>query len=438
MIDEDTRPGSPQGGMGAVLVSYALGELDAGEQSALESRLQQAPALQRELEEIRRHLKLHQDVRKVAPRRGSYERLRARMKREGSLEGAVPGAHCMARRSFVAAAVFGLVAVALLALLGGAQPSQSRPDQIGQIVYHNPSLTLGQKRSEVARNELLLYNPDARPPQGEYDTSAYDAFLWLPTGQANTYSSLEIVQNSAFRFTAARTMELQRGGIRRLDVRPGSIVDGSFTVRTPHGRIEVDEGALAVTVTRDGARTQVTVSEGSARVFGADSDSVFQVTAGFCTSIERGKLPDPPRPLLQLLVGQKPGSEFELEATLVNTGFVPVKIARAYARVPVYLLHVAYTAEYEPGTLPENTTLPPVQVTPKPEVGETAADHRGETWLEPGKAYRFTFDVSPVLINAPRVEFWLRLEYRGDLYAPSGQARSMIHSRNLRIDMRNR
>ncbi|MBX3473871.1 MAG: FecR domain-containing protein [Planctomycetes bacterium] len=436
MIDNDARATQPV--IGAVLVSYALGELDAEEQSALEKKMEQAPGLRDELEEIRNHLRLHQEVRKVAPRRGSFERLRARMKREGSLEGAVPGAHCMARRAFVASAAFGVVAVALLVLFTGPGDAPSRPDVIGQIVYHNPSLVLGQRRAEIARNPLLLYNADASPGQGDYKTGSYDAFLWLPTGQANTYSSVEVTQNSEFRFTGVRTLELIRGSIRRLEVRPGGIADGAFTVRTPHGRIELDEGGLAVTVTRDDAQTQVTVMEGSARVFGANSDNPFQLTSGFCTSIERGKLPNPPRPMLELLLAPRPNSEFELQATLVNTGFVAVKIARAYSRVPVYLLHVAYTAEYEPGQVPENTTLPPTQVTPKPESGESPADHRGETWLEPGKLYTFTFDVSPTLMPAPRVEFWLRLEYRGDLYAPPGQARTMIHSRNLRIDMRNR
>lgn len=436
MIDGEAKP--TQQVLGSVLVSYALGELDAEEQSALEKRLEQTPALREELEEIRQHMKLHQEVRKVAPRRGSFERLRARMKREGSFDGAVPGAHCMARRSFMASAIFGVIAVVLLAVFTGHPGTLARPDVIGQIVYHNPSLALGQRRAEIDRAPLLLYNADVKPVTGDYNTGDYDAFLWLPTGQANTYSSLEVTANSEFRFLGVRTIELVRGSIRRLDVRPGGIADGSFKVQTPHGSIQVDDGGLAVTVSRDGAQTQISVAEGSARVYGQDSDRAFQVTAGFCTSIERAKLPSPARPMLEMLLSPRPGSDYELEATLVNTGFVPVKIARAYSRVPVYLLHVSYTADFEPGSVPENTTLPPVQVSPKPEQGESPADHRGDTWLEPGKYYRFNFDISPALINAPRVEFWLRLEYRGDLYAPPGQAKAKIHSRNLHVDLRNR
>lgn len=358
MIDEELRPTQPV--IGAVLVSYALGELDAEEQSALQKKLDATPALRDELEEIRQHLRLHQQVRKVAPRRGSFERLRARMKREGSFDGAVPGAHCMARRSFVAACVVGVIAVVLLVLFTGVPAVQSRPDQIGQIVYHNPSLTLGQKREVVASDELVLYNGNVNPPQGDYNTGSYDAFLWLPTGQANTYSSIEVSQNTAFRFSAVRVMELSGGEIRRLDVLPGGITDGPFVVRTPHGRIEVEEGALAVSVTRDRARTQVSVSSGSARVYGLESERAFLVTSGYCTAIERAKLPDPPRPMLELLLSPRTGSEFELEATLVNAGFVPVKVARAYSRVPVYLLHVSYTSEFDPGVPPENTTLPQI------------------------------------------------------------------------------
>jgi anti-sigma factor RsiW len=118
MIDGE-RTTSPV--IGSVLVSFALGELDAEEQSALEKKLEQNPALREELEEIKRHLTLHEEVRKIAPRRGSFERLHARMKREGAFDGAVPGAHCMLRRSFTAAMVFGLVAVVLLAVFAGGR-----------------------------------------------------------------------------------------------------------------------------------------------------------------------------------------------------------------------------------------------------------------------------------------------------------------------------
>jgi hypothetical protein len=42
------------------------------------------------------------------------------------------------------------------------------------------------------------------------------------------------------------------------------------------------------------------------------------------------------------------------------------------------------------------------------------------------------------LISTPPVEHWLRLEYRGDLYGPPGQARVRIESHNLKLDLRKR
>lgn len=423
--------------IGGVLVSYVLGELDADEQAALEKKLAADPALTREVGEIRRHLKLHQDVRKVAPRRGSFERLVGRMKREGAMDAAVPGVHCMLRRAFLVAGLFGALAVALLAMFGVPGDSGARPDVIGQIVYHNPSLTVGQRRAEVERTELVLF--DEARKAGAYDTGAYDAYLWLPTGQMNTYSTIEAGTATEFRFLEPRHMEIARGELRRVQVRPGGIGEGAFVLSTPHCRIEVEDGSLSVAITRDSAETRISVGEGSARVFGQDSDRSFRVTAGWCTSVEKGKLPNPARPMLELLLQPRAGSEFEMEATLVNSGFVPVRITRAYSTDPVYLLHVMQAADFDAdGRLPENANLPPMPVTPKPDPSETAADHRGDWWLDPGKYYRFTFDVSALLLNAPKVEYWLRLEYRGDLYGPPGEAKVKIHSANQRLDMRNR
>src|SRR5687768_5307533 len=100
MLD-DEKLTQPLGGV--QLLSYSLGELDSDAQKALEARIEADPALKDELAEIREHMRLHQVVRKVAPRRGSFERLRSRMKTEGAFQGAIPGAHAMLRRSFMLA-----------------------------------------------------------------------------------------------------------------------------------------------------------------------------------------------------------------------------------------------------------------------------------------------------------------------------------------------
>ena len=102
MLD-DERATQPL--MGVQLLSYTLGELDRDAQGALEKKIEANPELKSELEEIRTHLKIHQQVRKVAPRRGSFDRLRDRMKKEGAFSGAVPGVHCMLRRAFMIAAL---------------------------------------------------------------------------------------------------------------------------------------------------------------------------------------------------------------------------------------------------------------------------------------------------------------------------------------------
>jgi hypothetical protein len=430
MLD-DEKLTQPLGGV--QLLSYSLGELDSDAQKALERRIETDPALKEELAEIREHMRLHQVVRKVAPRRGSFERLRGRMKKEGAFQGAIPGAHAMLRRSFMLAFAVGVIAILVLLAVGTTSGPGATPDVIGQIVFTNPALKVGERRAEVERTYLELNN--------EVNTSAYDAYIWLPTGVENTYSTIELGANTIFTFTATRRMDLKQGFIRRLDVQRGGTSEGPFIVDTKHGRIEIDQGSLSINITRDSVETQISVAEGNARVYGLDSNRSVPVPAGYCTSIERGKLPNPARPVLKLILDRVIGSNSVIEATLVNDGYVPVKIRRAVDADnmfpdPVYLLHTSHVSEYAPEEgVPENVTMPPWPVTPEPEL---AADHTGDMWLDAGQYYRFTFDISPLLISTPPVEHWLRLEYRGDLYGPPGQARVRIESHNLKLDLRKR
>lgn len=425
---------------GVQLLSYALGELDTDARDKLEQRLEEDPRLKSELEAIRGHMKIHQRVRKVAPRRGSFDRLRARMKKEGAFVGAIPGVHCMLRRSFMLAVLFGVIAVALLMAFGAQGGSVTAPDVIGQIVYHNPSLSVGQRRAEVDREELILKDEDDPPER----TGSYDAFLWLPTGVSNTYSTIEAAQNTEFKFVAPRRVILTQGFLRRLQIEPGGFGEGDFIIETPHGRVRVRSGSLSVRVTGDGAETQVSVAQGSAHVFGRESDRAFQVPGGYCLVVERGELPSPARPMLRLELSARGDSRYQLQASLVNQGYVPVRIRRAIDSEnvfpdPIYTLHISHVAEFKPGErAPENTTLGAWPVTPEVDVGQDSRDHMGETELEPGQAYSFRFDISPSLIGTPNVEHWLRLVYQGDLYGPPGEARVRIESRNLKRDLRNR
>jgi hypothetical protein len=415
---------------GVLAVSYVLGELDADARKAMERRLEAEPALRGEVEEIRAHLSLHERVRKVAPRRGSFERLRARMKREGSFAGAVPGVHCMLRRAFMVALAVGFVAVVLLIAFGGPSLQVAAPDDIGEIVYLSPRPGLDQARREQDRAKLSLFR--------EYDTGAYEASLWLPTGLASSPSTLEAGTDTEFRFLSTRRVDLLRGSFRGVEVHPGGVGEGPFVITSPHGRVQVDRGRLTVAVTRDGAETQVTVLDGGARVYGRDSDRPFVVPAGWCTFMERGRLPHPARPVLKLEISRG-STAMQVVARMVNDGYEPVRVRRAVDRdrvfqEPIYLLHVSHASEFSvEGNPPENVTLQPWPVTPEPEPG---MDHSGEVLLARGEDYSFTFDISPLLRSTPLVDHWLRLEYRGDLYAPTGQARIRIDSRYLKLDRR--
>lgn len=433
MHDTELVPGGPQGQQ---LLSYALGELDAAAQAAVEQRVAADPVARDELEEIRSHLRVHQALRKIAPRRGSFDRLCARMKHEGAFDGAIPGAHCMLRRAFIIAFLVGVAAIALLATFGDNRTQFARPNVIGEIVFHNPGLMLGQKREEVERRTLELKGENDEPD----NTGAYDAFLWLPTGVSNTYSSVEAGQNTEFKFVETRKMVLTYGLLRSLEIRPGGIGEGPFIVQTPHCVVQVDQGLLSINITRDSSETQVTVIQGSARVMGGDSDRSFAIGPGYCTSVERGKLPNPVRPVLKMTLKPVAGSDDRFEATMVNDGYLPIRVRRAIdsARLlqnAVFMLRVSFGAEYIPGNVPDNETLPLRPVTP---VQDDATDHTGVARLEPGQFYRFTFDISDILMTSPPVVHWLRLEYVADLYAPAGEAKVRIQSQNLKLDRRSR
>jgi hypothetical protein len=429
MLDDDRATQPLQG---AQLLSYALGELDSEAQVAIKERLENDPTLRAELAGIHEHLKLHRDVRKVAPRRGSFERLQQRMHTEHIAGGAIPGVHRLLRRSFMVAIVFGVIAVGLMVAFSTPHRSLATPDVIGQIVYTSPGLGTTFRRDEVERSELVL--------RRDYSTGAYDAYLWLPTGVANTYSSLETAQNTEFVFTAARGVNVSRGELRRVQIQPGGLGEGPFIIQTPHATVQTDEASYSVGIARDGSGTRISVLTGNVRVYGADSDRAFVVGAGQCMVVERGRLPNPAMPMLELRLARRSTSEAVIEATMVNRGYVPVKIRRPIDRErafqdAIYVLHVAHTSEFTPGTMPENTTLPPWPVTPEP---DPTQDHSGELWLEPDATYTFTFDISTLLVATPPVEHWLRLEYRGDLYGPPGHARVRVQSDYLKLDRRGR
>lgn len=416
--------------LGPQLVSYALDELDDATKQDIDEQLVGDERLRDELDEIRSHMNVHRDVRSVAPRRGSFERLRRRMKAEGAMDAAVPGVHCMLRRAFVVSAVVGILFVIAIAMFTENMGTLTEPDVIGQIIYRRPASTLGTG-DEVDSASLELSK--------NYDTGSYEAWLWLPTGVSNRYSTVAVGQNSEFAFTSTREISLKRGSVRRIEVERGDIGDGSFIVNTPHGRVEIDQGSASITVRADGAATEVTVGKGAARVFGKDSDKKFLLRPGYCTLIERDSLPEPPHAVLGLAIRPKAGSRFDFEVTLRNTGFEPIRVARALAKDPVYVLAMSHTAEFRSeGGLPENVTLPQMRITPKPDIGQTTDAHRGEIALDPERFYRFTFDVSPMLIDVPKVEYWLRVEYRGDLYGPQGQAKVRIYSKNIKMDLRDR
>src|SRR5690606_25291724 len=185
---------------------------------------------------------------------GSWRRRGHRMKGEGAFDGAIPGVHCMLRRSFVLSMIFGAVAIALLIAFTGGGVVVAPPDVIGEIVYTVPGA--GQRLEVTERARLQIR-------EQPYDTGSYDAFIWLPTGVSNTYSSIEAAANTSFLFKDTRRMQLIGGSLRGLKIQPGGVGEGPFMVETPHCSVQVDEGSLSIYITPDGAETRVTVARGS-------------------------------------------------------------------------------------------------------------------------------------------------------------------------------
>lgn len=409
------------------LVSYVMGELEPDQQQKLEAQLKESPALAAELEEVRAHLSLHQNVRKVAPRRGSFDRLMRHMKNEGALAGAVPGAHCMLRRAFMFAAVAAVICVVLMAVFSDPYQVVSLPkDQvIGQIIYFEPAPdAISLPGREVDQGEAVI--------GATKNFSSHDVSIWIPTGVSRSYSIVECSQGTVIKFVSAREVVLTKGFMRRLSIAPGALGEGAFMVRTPHGRIEISDAKLSIRVTE--ADTQVCVGEGSARVIGGDVPQI--VPAGHFSVISRDAEATPPQPELQisLLPFNDPKlSAPIIEVTLRNVGYVPARIKRVYSGDPVFVLQVSRDRDYgEAGSLPESYA--PVEVS----LIGNYLEHRGEAWLKPKEDYKFRIDISQNLFGRPAAIYWITVVYKGGLYGPQGAAMVDVTSKPLQVDMRNK
>ncbi|CAG0928687.1 hypothetical protein PLCT1_00815 [Planctomycetaceae bacterium] len=409
------------------LVSYVMGELEPDQQQKLEAQIKESPALAAELEEIRGHLSIHQQVRKVAPRRGSFDRLIRHMKHEGALAGAVPGVHCMLRRAFIFAAVAGLIFIALMAIFSDEQSAPLLPTDkvIGQIIYYEPAPdSISSHGRELDQGEALA--------GATKNFNSYDVSIWIPTGISRSYSIIECSQGTVMSFESSREVTLRKGFMRQLNIAPGALGEGAFTVKTPHGRVEISGARLSIKVSE--ADTQVTVGEGSARVIGGDVPQI--VPAGHFSVISRDAEAQPPQPVLQislLLYNDPKVSAPIIEVTLRNVGYVPARIKRVNSGDPVFIHQISRDRDYaDPGSLPETYDPVPVSL-----IGNYL-EHRGETWLKPKEDYKFRIDISENLMGRPAAQYWITVVYKGGLYGPQGAAMVDVTSKPLQIDMRNK
>ncbi|MDC1143038.1 hypothetical protein OAU50_08100 [Planctomycetota bacterium] len=424
MIDDDAVS-KPL--LGSQIVSYVLGELDEAAVAEMDKRFESDPDLKDELEEVKAHIGMHQRVRQVAPRRGSFERLRKKMKDDGSFVNAIPGCHCMLRRSFLLAMLFGAIAVSLLLVFSDDNRTASQSEVIGEIVFYNSGGTVSQRRDVEKRDQLKLDHL--------YDTGLQQAYLWLPTGISNTYSDLEVAQDSKFKFLDTRHIELQRGFLRKVDINPGGISESEFEIVTPHARIRGNQCRLAIRISPDGGQTDIAVAEGAVRVYPLTSEQSVSLTTGWRTTVRTDKSPEAPQKVLKLVLKPVLGEPYQFEAKLVNVGMFRFRVRKAIDltstfRDSIFVAYIAHTNDFDPDTgLPENVALEPHPVTPM----GSADLHAGEKWLDPGSSYDFRFDISAVLQFSPSVEHWMRLEYRGDLYGPPGESRIKVESPNLKF-----
>ncbi len=424
MFDEE-RATTPL--VSSQLVSYVMGELEPDQQQKLEAQIKENPALAAELEEIRGHLSIHQQVRKVAPRRGSFDRLIRHMKHEGALAGAVPGVHCMLRRAFMFAAVTGMIFIALMAIFSDKQSEPLLPkDQvIGQIIYYEPAPdSISGHGRELDHGEALA--------GATKNFNSYDVSIWIPTGISRSYSIIECSQGTVMSFESSREVTLRKGFMRQLNIAPGALGEGAFTVKTPHGRVEISGAKLSIKVTE--ADTQVTVGEGSARVIGGDVPQI--VPAGHFSVISRDAEAQPPQPVLQislLLYNDPKVSAPIIEVTLRNVGYVPTRIKRVNSGDPVFIQQLSRDRDYDdPASLPETYDPAPVSL-----IGNYL-EHRGETWLRPKEDYKFRIDISENLMGRPAAQYWITVVYKGGLYGPQGSAMVDVTSKPLQIPLRNK
>jgi hypothetical protein len=324
------------------------------------------------------------------------------------------------------AAVTGILFIGLMAIFSDKQTTPLLPkDQvIGQIIYYEPAPdTISSHGREVDHGEALA---------GANKNFIYDVSIWIPTGISRSYSIIECTKGTELTFNNSREVELKKGFMRQLNIAPGALGESAFTVKTPHGRVEISGAKLSIKVTE--ADTQVTVGEGSARVIGGDVPQI--VPAGHFSVISRDAEAQPPKPVLELslLRYNDPTKNAPIiEVSLRNVGYVPSRIKRVYSGDPVFILQISRDRDFsEPGSRPE--TYAPVEVS----LWGNYLEHRGETWLKPKEDYKFRIDISQNLMGQPAAQYWITVVYKGGLYGPQGAAMVDVTSTPLQVDMRNK
>lgn len=434
------------------LLALVLGELSKQEREDLLERAKREPQVAMELKRLSAHLQLHQNVSRLAPRGGSFSRLKNTMRENNLLDEVIPGRHSLWRRSALAA-----VAVLALAIMA-------------KFVFFPPQVTEGpgESAARAKLTEIRSGNSESRLVNFNTPVTLGDGVgeLLLTSGARGVRTQIRMAPNSRFVLESANVLRIEQGGAERIEVDPFA---ETFSVLTPHARFELPQGGLfSVNLSR--SQSHVCVMEGRVQVkplTGAPSvEDMRTVYPGRAYLLgEEGPIDGLyPEFFLKIRIEAIPGTREKLRIRFINQSGMELRILRPqgdwmkdrmlradvmktdegdaeFSESPVFEMVIDQdqrsASEDVVGRVDRPLTLKPVGA----ETGSTRTLDE-QQWLTlaadgAGSQVEYEADLLQVVDNLAEADYTLSVTYDGPIRTEHFGERSLrIPSTNLRLNLK--
>ncbi|MCK6440747.1 MAG: hypothetical protein L6Q71_11185 [Planctomycetes bacterium] len=375
-----------------------LGELGEKEREELVRRADGDPALAAELRKLSEHLKAHQGVRKIAPKRGSFSRLAERMKREKHLDAVTPGVHSMWRRAFVLG-IMALIACGILLF------TFLREAPVGET---NATAILHQFGEKGARGKSSPIELNKRDAAGEWG-----AEINLATGQRSVTTSVKLARHSEFELLDNNHLRLYSGWANAVQVEKEALYPDGFIIETPNARFVSHGGSYSIKI--EGEVSYLCVARGKVEARPLLGDTRGRIiTEGQCSSVVQSQMAADPTGMIAMQVEPYGGDRRAL-ITITNRSRHRLRVVPATDATSFHYL-LSVSADTEPGSgvpgIAEDFAVFPIEV---PGSGMAS---KGWVTLEPEGAlgsnqYKFVADLKAALPGIRETDLTIAARYNG-------------------------